>query len=363
LSGYIPFGDWRASAELMQSSGSASVIEAVSNCRGLFPGGKFTLAGHGTADGEYLVISVRQEGTQAVDHSSGQTQRFSFRNRFECVPFASAPFFRQPRITRKPAVHGCQTALVIGPNGEEIWTDKYGRVRVQFPWDTGTLGSCWVRVGTSWAGSQWGSLHVPRVGQEVIVSFLDGDPDRPIVVGSVYNANMMPRYDLPSEKSLSGLVSRSTPGGSQATFNEIRFDDTKGSEQIVVHAQKDQFEVVENNSHRIVGNDDMSDIGGNQSANVAGNRHEKIGGVFSLEATDEIHLKAKKIVIEAESISLRTPGGGSDEFLYLEKGGGITIDSKGNHVWLNCGGAGSPDDGTAANPTAPTDPYATGSQG
>jgi uncharacterized protein involved in type VI secretion and phage assembly len=253
--------------------------------------------------------------------------------------------------------------LVIGPDSEEIWTDKYGRVRVKFPWDTGTLGSCWVRTGTAWAGTQWGSLNVPRIGQEVIVSFLDGDPDRPIIVGSVYNANNMPCYVLPAKKAQSGIVSRSTKGGNSSTFNEIRFDDTAGKEQLIVHAENDQFNVVENDSHTVINGDRMVQVDGSQSLKIGVNRHEKVGKVMTVEADEEIHLKAKKIVIEAEQISLRTSEGGK-EFFYLEKKGGITIDSKGTRVWLNCGGAHAPDDGTAAAPTAPklpTNPYDTGS--
>ncbi len=228
LSGYIDCGYEKASVRLMQQVAGASVIEGASNCSGLFPGGRFTIQHHSSENGEYLVLSVNHHGTQAIDHSSSGLQGFSYRNTFTCIPVSAALFFRPPRVTRKPFVHGCQTALVIGPDSEEIWTDKYGRVRVKFPWDTGTLGSCWVRTGTAWAGTQWGSLNVPRIGQEVIVSFLDGDPDRPIIVGSVYNANNMPCYGLPAGKSQSGIVSRSTPGGDSSTFNEIRFDDTAG---------------------------------------------------------------------------------------------------------------------------------------
>jgi type VI secretion system secreted protein VgrG len=362
LSGYIDCGYDKASLRLMQQVAGASVIEAASNCSRLFPGSRFTLQGEAAEQGGYLVLSVRHHGTQAIEHSSGGARGFSYRNTFTCIPVSAALFFRPPRTTRKPVVNGCQTALVIGPDSEEIWTDKYGRVRVKFPWDTGTLGSCWVRTGTAWAGSQWGSLHVPRIGQEVIVSFLDGDPDRPIIVGSVYNARNMPCYDLPSGKRQSGIVSRSTPKGEAPGFNEIRFDDTDGSEQLIVHAQNDQFNVVENDSHTIVRGDRMAQIDGSHFVAIGENRHETVGTTVTVEAGEEIHLKAKKIVIEAEQISLRTSAGGGKEFLYLEKGGGITIDSKGSRVWLNCGGAKAPDDGTKAEPVPPQDPYESGSE-
>jgi type VI secretion system secreted protein VgrG len=346
LTGYTEYGGKKASLRLLQRVAGASVIEGASGCPFLYPGSRFTIPFVSPQQGEYLVLSVKHHGTQAIEHSSASAQGFSYRNTFTCVPISAALYYCPPRTTRKPVINGCQTAYVTGPSTQEIWTDKYGRVRVQFPWDTGTLGSCWVRTGTSWAGSGWGSLHVPRIGQEVIVSFLDGDPDRPIIVGSVYNANNMPCYGLPAAAQQSGIVSRSTPKGESAGFNEIRFDDKKGSEQLIVRAEKDQFNVVKGNSNTIVSGDHMTHISGSQST--------KVEKVLSVEATDEIHLKATKIVIEADQISLRTKEGGK-EFLYLEKKGGITIDSKGSRVWLNCGGADAPDDGTPV--TLPTDPY------
>ena len=133
--------------------------------------------------------------------------------------------------------------MVVGPPGEEIFTDKYGRVKVQFHWDregkNDADSSCWVRVGTPWAGKNWGMIHIPRIGQEVIITFLEGDPDRPIIVGSVYNADMMPPYELPENKTQSGLKSRSTLQGTPDNFNELRFEDKKGEEKIYFHAEKD----------------------------------------------------------------------------------------------------------------------------
>ena len=133
-------------------------------------------------------------------------------------------------------IHGAQTAMVVGPAGEEIYTDKYGRVKVQFHWDRygkqDEQSSCWVRVAQLWAGKNWGMIHIPRVGQEVIVSFLEGDPDRPIITGRVYNGDAMPPYGLPDNATQSGIKSRSSKGGAEANFNEIRFEDLKGSEQL-----------------------------------------------------------------------------------------------------------------------------------
>ncbi len=149
--------------------------------------------------------------------------------------------------------------MVVGPSGEEIFTDKYGRVKVQFHWDregkNDAESSCWVRVGTPWAGTNWGMIHIPRIGQEVVVAFEEGDPDRPIIVGSVYNADEMPPYTLPDNKTQSGIKSRSTLKGTPDNFNELRFEDKKGEEQVYFHAEKNFDRVVENNDTLKVGFD------------------------------------------------------------------------------------------------------------
>ena len=156
-------------------------------------------------------------------------------------PFPNSVSFRPPRLARKPVIASTQTAVVVGKSGEEIWTDKYGRIKVQFFWDregkADEKSSCWIRVAHGWAGKQWGSIYIPRIGQEVAVGFLEGDPDRPLIIGSVYNADQMPPYTLPDEQTKSTLKSDSSKGG--GGFNEIRFEDKKGSEQIFIHGQKD----------------------------------------------------------------------------------------------------------------------------
>ena len=155
---------------------------------------------------------------------------------------ATVPY-RPPRVTPKALVHGTQTAVVVGPAGEEIYVDKYGRVKVQFYWDRqgkkDDKSSCWVRVSSTWAGKQWGFIQIPRIGQEVIVDFLEGDPDRPIIVGRVYNAEQMPPYELPANKTQSGVKIAQLARAAPRDFNEIRFEDKKGSEQVLVHAEKD----------------------------------------------------------------------------------------------------------------------------
>src|SRR5207249_6913387 len=161
-------------------------------------------------------------------------------------------------------MRGSQTAVVVGKAGEEIWVDSHGRVKVQFYWDRNgnkdENSSCWVRVASTWAGKSWGFVQIPRIGQEVIVDFLEGDPDRPIVTGRVYNADQTPPYTLPGDQTQSGVKSRSSKGGGTDNFNEIRFEDKKGSEQIIIHAEKDMQVEVENDRSESVGHDETITI-------------------------------------------------------------------------------------------------------
>ncbi len=177
--------------------------------------------------------------------------------------------YRPQQITPKPLTHGPQTAVVVGPAGEEIYTDKFGCVKVQFFWDRygkkNENSSCWLRVSQPWAGEKWGFIHIPRIGQEVIVDFLGGDPDCPIITGRVYNADQMPPYALPDNKTASGIKSRSTKEGGQTDFNEIRMEDKKGKEQLYVHAQRNLDTVVEANESRVVGHDRQTRIGHDDS--------------------------------------------------------------------------------------------------
>jgi type VI secretion system secreted protein VgrG len=180
--------------------------------------------------------------------------------------------FRPARITPKATVQGPQTAVVVGPSDHEIYTDEYGRVKVQFFWDR--LGandensSCWIRVGQSWAGKTWGMIFIPRIGQEVIVDFLEGDPDQPIITGSVYNADQMPPYPLAASMTQSGLKTHSAKEGTNDNFNELRFEDKKGGEEIFLHAERDFTREVENDDVLTVGLEKGSD--GNLKIGVAG---------------------------------------------------------------------------------------------
>ena len=216
-----------------------------------------------------------------VESAEIQQQRGGAENRF-VVKFMAQPGrdpFRPARDTvRKPVVYGPQTAIVVGKSGEDIWTDKYGRVKLQFHWDregkSDENSSCWVRVSQAWAGSNWGSIHIPRIDQEVVVSFLEGDPDRPLVTGRVYNEDMMPPYPLPDNQTQSGMMSRSSKGGTAELFNEIRFEDKSGEEKIYFHGQKDFERVVENNDVLKVGSAEAED--GSQTIEVWKDRSAEI---------------------------------------------------------------------------------------
>ena len=257
------------------------VIHAASGCRQWTSGHKFTLERHHDADGGYVVTSVSHHATLPADYVSSQNSHgFRYHNSFTCIPVALP--FRPPRVTPKPVIHGTQTAVVVGTQGEEIFTDKYGRVKVQFHWDrqgkNDANSSCWVRVGSIWAGKTWGGIHIPRIGQEVIVAFEEGDPDRPIIIGSVYNAEMMPPYKLPDNKTQSGLQSRSTLKGENNNFNELRFEDKKGSEQVYFHAEKNFDRVVENNDTLKVGTSDQKYTpDGSRTVEIWNNHSLKVG--------------------------------------------------------------------------------------
>ncbi len=321
--------------------------------------------------------------------------------------------YRAPRATPKPMVQGPQTAVVVGPGGEEIYTDQYGRVKCQFHWDrygqANENSSCWIRVSQLWAGKQWGAMNIPRIGQEVIVDFLEGDPDQPIITGRVYNGINMPPYDLPAKATTSTLKSNSSKGG--AGFNEIRLDDTKGSEQLFVHAErnedirvkKDAFEWIGNERHLIVksdqietvegdkhltvkgdqnekvdgsaslkiGSDQKEEIGGDQHLKIGSRQNIKAGGTVSLnagmdlqqkvgmrhavDAGMEIHLKGGMTVVIEAGVSLTIKVGGN--FININPAG---LFIQGTMVMINSGGAAGSGSGCSPEPpsppTAPKDP-------
>ena len=275
------FQDNTRTAKLrMQQEAARSVkIDGLSTVKQLTAGHAFTLGQHPDGDGKYVVTQVRHTATlEGAFTGKPNAASIGYHNAFECVPFALP--YRPPTTVPRPVIHGTQTATVVGASGQEIVTDKYGRVKVQFPWDRegqkDQNSSCWVRVATSWAGQQWGAISLPRVGQEVVVAFEEGDPDRPIVVGSVYNDLMMPPYTLPDEKTKSTVKSRSSLEGKAENFNEIRFEDKKDSEEIYVHAEKDFNRVVENNDTHKIGF--VKKDKGDQTVEVFNNQLVTVGG-------------------------------------------------------------------------------------
>ncbi|MFS2068882.1 type VI secretion system tip protein TssI/VgrG [Pseudomonas sp. CT11-2] len=251
-------------------------VELAGNARGLGSGHLFSLTGFSRQDQnrEYLIVGARYHIDQESLETSGGAASAQFESSLTCIDAQQS--YRPLPNTHRPIVKGPQTALVVGPKGEEIWTDQFGRVKVHFYWDrhdqSNENSSCWIRVSQSWAGKNWGSMQIPRIGQEVIVSFLEGDPDRPIITGRVYNAEQTVPYDLPENATQSGMKSRSSKGGSPANFNEIRMEDKKGAEQLYIHAERNQDIVVEVDESHSVGHDRNKSIGHNETVTIGNNR-------------------------------------------------------------------------------------------
>jgi type VI secretion system secreted protein VgrG len=276
-------GDKLAKIRLQEQTAPCVVSQGQSMCRHFSSGFQFTLQDHYRKDlnQAYLLTAVRhmasQVGTFEVG-SNGGGQDATYRNSFECIPFSTP--FRPARVTPVPFVQGCQTAVVVGPAGEEIYTDKHGRVKVQFHWDRegkrNENSSCWIRVSHPSAGQGWGAVMIPRIGQEVIVDFLEGDPDQPIIIGRVYNAEQMPPFGMPGGAMVSGMKSNSTKGG--GGYNEISMNDTKGKELLHMNAQYDMTANVNNNQSETIGVDKSSTVGSNKTIKVGGIHKETISG-------------------------------------------------------------------------------------
>jgi len=274
------------------------------NAAGVTPGFRFALTEHPapTQNRDVLVTSATYQLTSNLHITGGHDAGPDFLVGFTAID--SKRHFRTQVTTPKPHVPGPQTAIVVGPKGEEIWTDKYGRVKVQFHWDRkgekNEKSSCFVRVSQAWAGAAWGSIHIPRIGQEVIVDFLEGDPDRPIITGRVYNADNMPPYELPANQTQSGIKSRSTKGGGPANFNEFRFEDKKGSEEVYLHAEKDQNIMVEQDETHHVGNDRTKNIDHDETTTVGHDRTETVGN----DETITIGANRTETVTKDETITI-----------------------------------------------------------
>jgi type VI secretion system secreted protein VgrG len=240
----------KRAAKLRAAAEAAAAVRAggESNCVQFAPGRRFTLERHFDADGAYLLTAVEHEARVTGDYrADAQDDALDYRNRFTAAP-EGLPF-RPPRVTPRPIIAGTQTATVVGPPGSQIFLDKYGRVKVQFPWDrqgqANADSSCWIRVAQIWAGKTWGAFFWPRVGHEVVVAFEEGDPDQPIIVGSVYNAANMPPLTLPDEAMRCGIKSCTFAGDPALAFNAVIFHDVPGTEYLQVHSETFQMENTE----------------------------------------------------------------------------------------------------------------------
>jgi type VI secretion system secreted protein VgrG len=396
-------GNRRSSLRAQEQQSMQQRIAGSGDTRSLATGHRFRLQGgpsHG--QGEYVVastqISVRAAGSESGQDDAG----------FHCsfTAFDTKSAFRPERLTPRPVVNGPQTATVTGPAGEEIYTDEHGRVKLHFHWDR--LGkrnensSCWVRVSQPLAGDGFGFMALPRIGQEVVVSFIEGDPDRPLVTGRVYNGAHSPPYKLPDNKSVATMKSRSTPDGSAETFNELRFEDRKGEEYVWLQAQKDLFVQVESDRHLHVGHDEFrvvehdvreeikgrvdrstvgdvketvqgnvavsidqdfaSEVNGRYGLKVTGDLSmqtsagaslktgagwdAKIGANMGVDAAANIHIRAgANLVLEAGAMITLKAGGGSVVI------GPANVAITGAIVQINSGG--SPGSGGGASPKAP----------
>jgi type VI secretion system secreted protein VgrG len=371
------FSENKKTAEIRMQEIDAQykVANGISDCCALTAGYRFELSKHPNKEfnTKHTLVSVMHEIEQSPDYISGDEIPSPYGNSFTCIP-GSVPF-RPAQKTPKPILQGSQTAMVVGPAGEEIFTDKYGRVKVRFHWHregkNDADSSCWIRVAQGWAGKRWGMMFIPRIGMEVIVEFLEGDPDQPIITGCVYNAETMPPYKLPDEKTKMTIKSDSSTGG--GGFNELRFEDKKGSEQVFIHGEKDMDVRVKNDSreyiaherHSIVVKDKLEKVGGDKHLQVLGDKNEKISGTVSLKVEQDVQEKIGKNYALDAGTEIHLKSGTN---LTIETGANLTLKVGGNFININSGGifikgtmvminsGGSAGSGAGSNPEMPREP-------
>jgi type VI secretion system secreted protein VgrG len=321
------------------------VASAATPCRSIAAGRTFNLTGHPRHAGVYLVTGVVFEADLGDEEASQATRGFGFSARVQLVPQA-APFASEA-LTPKPIVRGPQTAVVVGPAGDEIHVDRLGRVKVWFRWDRvgpkNERSTCFVRVATPWSSKGYGMISTPRIGDEVVVSFLEGNPDRPLITGSVYNGDHLPPYALPAQATVSGIRSRSSKGGGAANFNELRFDDKTGSEYVWLQAEKDFHRLVKHDATDEVVRNHQVEIGKNHTAAVGEAWDLKIGKTAKLEVGTDASAKVLgdlniavdgatglkvggAIDIKSDGAIAVTSGGAMD----VDAGGSLTISSAGS---------------------------------
>jgi type VI secretion system secreted protein VgrG len=276
-------GQSYATARLEALQSQQDVIELVGRVRGAIPGSRFLLGNHPISahNREYMITRAKYEAVNNVfEGVVKKTEKAHFEVTIEALPADRQ--YRRLQTTPKPRTRGPETAVVVGPAGTEIYTDQYGRVKVHFHWDRYGRkdgdDSCWIRVAHPWAGSNYGSIHIPRIGQEVIVDFERGDPDHPIITGRVYNAEQMPPWELPANKTQSGILTRSTLKGAYSNANALRFEDSKGEEQVWLHAERNQDIEVEVDETHWVGRDRQKTIDRDEKTHIHRHRTETVDG-------------------------------------------------------------------------------------
>ena len=329
-------GTARSKLRMEEEEAAFELIEGDSECTTFVPGARFSVSEH-VIDDEvgktYVLHSIRHA---AVDTSTtlGPNETQSYTNTFLCFPAATV--FRPPLVTERPVVNGLESAVVTGPAGEEIYTDEHGRIKVHFHWDRAgkkdETSSCWIRVAQTWAGKNWGAIYLPRIGHEVVVDFLNGDPDLPLVTGCVYNADNPPPYDLPANRTQSGVKTRSSLGGGPPNYNEIRFEDKKGEELVTFHAEKDESSTVENDKTESVGHDETIDIGNDRTESVGHDETMSVGNdrTRTVAANESVSVGKDKTksVADNESVSVgknRTDSVGDNETRSVGKDRTISV--------------------------------------
>lgn len=298
-------GNYLAGVRLERMLVLGETAEGQSSCPRMAPGYEWEFTGHDYA-GKYLPVAVIHHGAQPqVLGEQAGSGGFRYDNEFIVVP--ATVTVRPQIVADKPTIVGLQTAVVTGSPNEEIHADPDGylRVKVQFPWDR--LGqkdgrtSCWVRVGQPWGGGGWGTQFLPRVGDEVLVTFLEGDPDRPMVIGSAYNSENQPLYALPANKTQSGIRTRSYPNGGRDNYHELRFEDKKGSEEIYLQSEKDWNILVKNNKGQTVGNSETLTVKSSRTKSIGGSQNETVGGDSTVSVTGALSETAQEITLTANS--------------------------------------------------------------
>jgi type VI secretion system secreted protein VgrG len=309
----VSAGNTYATVRLQEEQSPRALVEGEAQSHGLAPGYLFTLKEHPHAVQNAKYLTVRAQYDIAVSPYEATSELLPRSWTCKFIALESSTQFRPARVTPRPVIAGLQTAKVVGPSADEIYTDLYGRIKVQFHWDReGKLNersSCWIRVAQMWAGPSWGSQHIPRIGHEVVVSFLEGDPDQPLITGSVYNGLNKPPFPLPAQKEVSGVVSRSTQNGGKG-YNELSFDDTTAKELVNFHAQKDLKTVVENSQDSTVKNKRYTEIGGDDTEVVVGTQNIEAGTQFvTVKKTYALRAQTSAEIACGASLIKLTPTG------------------------------------------------------